>query len=81
MLQTVHQILGAIVGYIYLHVKYRNKAERRDILDNDYNNAYSNAGSIILLSSIYVILGACFGIFILLMVGRGLMSVFQTIII
>jgi hypothetical protein len=80
MLQTVHQILGAIVGFIYLHLKYPKRAVRLDVLDNDYNNAYSNAGSIILLNSIYIVLGAFFGLFILLMMGRGLISVIQNFI-
>ena len=79
MLQNVHEVLGAIVGFIYLHIKYPKKATRIDILDNDYNNAYSNAGSIILLNSIYLILGAVFGLFILLMMGRGILTAFNVI--
>jgi len=71
MLQTVHETLGSIVGFIYLHLKYRDRETRMNILDNFYNNAYSNAGSIILLNSIYLILGGVFGIFILGMVLSG----------
>ena len=77
MLQTVHETLGAIVGFIYLHVKYPNRATRVDILDNDYNNDYSNAGTIILLNSIYIILGAVLGLFILVMLWRGAVNLVQ----
>jgi len=80
MLQTVHETLGAIVGFIYLHIKYPNRETRVDILDNDYNNAYSNAGGMILLNSIYIILGALLAFFILIMLWRGITSLIQLFI-
>ena len=65
-------VLLSLIGFIYLHLRYFNRARTKQKLVTDYENSYGNVGRVVTLN-IVAALGA------LLVSGIVLMAVFMTL--
>ena len=54
------------VGFVYLWLRYRNKLRVRETLAREYENSYSNVGSVVLLNTMATLLALAVGSMVIL---------------
>lgn len=64
--QLFANLLLLPVGFVYLWLRCRNKLRVKETLAKEYENSYSNVGSVVLLNTIAALLALAIGSFVIL---------------